>query len=259
MRRPACASVCHVYLAAIPLPLFSICNRPGCRFKRRPAPNNSLSLSTTLSYLSSRPERSGGICSAPFGCPTFSVLQPEKPPPKNPQPQFHSRFSTSHQRQKQVVNSKFVPRPATALSLSTTLSYVVIPTGAKRRGGICSAPFGCPTYSVPQPLLLCPSRGSRPLISQPEKPPPPQEPPNRNSLPLQHRDPTPGRVEQAGAKPLPLFSFPEHQIPNKPADLQFSEPPPPKNPQPQFRSPFSSICTTSAHHPHPRNQPSGLN
>jgi hypothetical protein len=86
MRRPACASVCHVYLAAIPLPLFSICNRPGCRFKRRPAPNNSLSLSTTLSYLSSRPERSGGEGSAVrhSDAPPFPFYNPRNHHPRTP-------------------------------------------------------------------------------------------------------------------------------------------------------------------------------
>jgi hypothetical protein len=31
----------------------------------------------------------------------------------------------------------------------------VIPTGAKRRGGICGAPFGCPTFTVLHHFLLC--------------------------------------------------------------------------------------------------------
>jgi hypothetical protein len=44
--------------------MIAVDGEAGCRLKRRPAPTTAFSFSTTLSYLSSRPERSGGEGSA---------------------------------------------------------------------------------------------------------------------------------------------------------------------------------------------------
>src|SRR5712672_1410284 len=73
--------------------------KSGCRFKGVPPPTTALSLSTTLSYLSSRLERSGGEGSAvrhsdapplPF-CTTFSFVISGKPDAPYPDFLTHER------------------------------------------------------------------------------------------------------------------------------------------------------------------------
>ena len=131
----------------------------------------------------------------------------------------------------------------------------VIPTGAERRGGICSAPFGCPTFTVLHHSLLCHLTGkSRPAataLSFPQPSPILSSRPERRDLRCALRMPHLFR----STTPLSSRGSRTHRI----LISQHEQPATSKNPTQQFRSPFSSICTTSAHHPHPRDQLSGLN
>jgi hypothetical protein len=65
------------------------CQGKTARSQQLPSPSTAvLSLSTTLSYLSSRPKRRGGICGAPSGCPSiypldyFPFVIPTRIPPR---------------------------------------------------------------------------------------------------------------------------------------------------------------------------------